>query len=182
MEIEEAKKILKNAHENYLNKEYGVARNLWLKCLNINPDNISLLKSVALTYFHEKDLIHTEKFLKKVLNLNLSEPKVLTMLILVLEDQDKIIEAKEYIQLGLKKKVLDDHWKIKMITMMPIVKLSTQEVEQTRLELEANIDEILSDSNNYQFNINNHIIRPLQFGLSYYQFDNLEINKKCVCF
>ena len=42
------------------------------------------------------------------------------MLILILEDQDKILEAKEFIQLGLKN-VLDHHWKIKMDTMMPII-------------------------------------------------------------
>ncbi len=182
METSEAKKILEDAHKNFLNKNYRDARILWLKCLEINPDNISLLRSIALTYFHEKNLSNTEKYLKKILDLNLSEPRVLSMLIIVLEDQDKILEAKKFIQLGLKKKVLDDYWEIKMQTLMPIVKLNTNEVEQTRLEVESNIDKILSDPNDYQFNLDNHMIRPLQFGLSYDQFDNLKINKKCVRF
>ena len=43
---------------------------------------------------------------------------------------------------------------------MPIVKLNTNEVEQTRLEVESNIDKILSDPNDYQFNLDNHMIRP----------------------
>ena len=182
MKTSEAKKILEDAHKNFLNKNYRDARILWLKCLEINPDNISLLRSIALTYFHEKNLSNTEKYLKKILDLNLSEPRVLSMLIIVLEDQDKILEAKKFIQLGLKKKVLDDYWEIKMQTLMPIVKLNTNEVEQTRLEVESNIDKILSDPNDYQFNLDNHMIRPLQFGLSYDQFDNLKINKKCVRF
>ena len=104
------------------------------------------------------------------------------MLILILEDQDKILEAKEFIKLGLKKKVLDDHWKIKMDTMMPIIKFDNFEVENSRLEVEKNIDKVLEDAFKYKLNIDNQMIRPLQFGLSYDQFDNLELNKKCVKF
>ena len=104
MNKDEAKKTLQKAHQNFLNKKFGLARDLWLKCLKIEPNNISLLRSIALTYFNEQNLEDTEKFLKKILNLNFSEPKALTMLIIVLEDQDKISEAKEFIQLGLKKK------------------------------------------------------------------------------
>ena len=182
MNKEEAKKILETAHKNFLNKNYSTARELWLKCLKINPDNISLLSSIALTYFNEKNLQETENFLKKILDLNFSEPKVLTMLILVLEDQDKILEAKKFIKQGLKKKVLDHHWKIKMDTMMPIIKFDNSEVENSRLEVEKNIDKVLEDALEYKLNIDNQMIRPLQFGLSYDQFDNLELNKKCVKF
>ena len=182
MNKDEAKKILQNAHENFLNKKFSLARDLWLKCLEINPNNISLLKSIALTYFNEQNLQDTEKFLKKILNLNFSEPKVLTMLILVLEDQDKISDAKEFIQLGLKKNVLDHHWRVKMDTMMPIIKFNNLEVENTRLDVEKKIDETLSDPSEYKFNLDTQMIRPLQFGLSYDQFDNLELNKKCIKF
>ena len=45
METSEAKKILEDAHKNFLNKNYRDARILWLKCLEINPDNISLLSN-----------------------------------------------------------------------------------------------------------------------------------------
>ena len=182
MNKDEAKKTLQNAHQNFLNRKFGLARDLWLKCLKIEPNNISLLRSIALTYFNEQNLEDTEKFLKKILNLNFSEPKVLTMLIIVLEDQDKISEAKEFIELGLKKKVIDDHWRIKKDTMMPIIKSSNSDVENIRLDVEKKIDEILSDSSEYKFNIDTQMIRPLQFGLSYDQFDNLELNKKCVKF
>ena len=62
MDKDEAKKILETARENFLNKKYSIARNLWLKCLEINPNNISLLRSIALTYFNEKNLQDTENF------------------------------------------------------------------------------------------------------------------------
>ena len=182
MNKDEAKKILQNAHENFLKKKFSLARDLWLKCLEINPRNISLIKSIALTYFNEQNLQDTEKFLKKILDLNFSEPKVLTMLILVLEDQDKILEAKKFIQLGLKRGVLDDHWRIKMDTMMPIIKSDNLEIKKIRSDVEKKIDNTLNDPYEFKFNIDTHIIRPLQFGLSYDQFDNLELNKKCIKF
>ena len=182
MDKNDAKKILQDGHQNFINKNYSTARELWLKLLEIEPNNISLLNSISLTYYYENKLIDTEKFLKKIIQINLSEPKALSMLILILEQQDKILEAKKFIKLGLSEKVLDKHWEILMQTMSPIIKLSNDEIKKTRLEIEKNIKEVIEDTKEYNFNIDNHLIKPLQFGLSYDQFDNLELNKKCVNF
>tara|TARA_B100001057_G_scaffold390672_1_gene398665 strand:- start:270 stop:1955 length:1686 start_codon:yes stop_codon:yes gene_type:complete len=182
MDKNDAKKILQNGHENFINKNYSAARELWLKLLKIDPNNISLLNSISLTYYYEHNLENTEKFLKKIIKINLSEPKALSMLILILEQQDKILEAKEYIQLGLNQKVLDKYWKIVMQTMNPIIKLSDKEIKKTRLEIEKNIEDVLNDKRDYDLKIDDHLIKPLQFSLSYDQFDNLELNKKCVNF
>ncbi len=182
MDKNNAKKILQNGHQNFINKNYSAARESWLKLLKIEPNNISLLNSISLTYYYEHNLEDTEKFLKKIIKINLSEPKALTMLILILEQQDKISEAKEYIQIGLNQKVLDKHWEIVMQTMSPIIKLSDEEIKKTRLEIEKNIDNVLNDERDYNFKIDDHLIKPLQFSLSYDQFDNLELNKKCVNF
>ena len=182
MDKNNAKKILQNGHQNFINKNYSAARESWLKLLKIEPNNISLLNSISLTYYYEHNLEDTEKFLKKIIKINLSEPKALTMLILILERQDKISEAKEYIQTGLNQKVLDKHWEIVMQTMSPIIKLSDEEIKKTRLEIEKNIDNVLNDERDYNFKIDDHLIKPLQFSLSYDQFDNLELNKKCVSF
>ena len=182
MDKNDAKKILQDGHHNFINKNYSTARELWLKLLEIEPNNISLLNSISLTYYYENKLIDTEKFLKKIIQINLSEPKALSMLILILEQQDKILEAKKFIKLGLSEKVLDKHWEILMQTMSPIIKLSNDEIKKTRLEIEKNIKKVIEDTKEYNFNIDNHLIKPLQFGLSYDQFDNLELNKKCVNF
>ena len=182
MNKNDAKKILQEGHEKFTKKKYSDARDLWLQLLELQPNNISLLNSVCLTYYYENKLEDTEKFLKKIVEINISEPKALSMLILVLEQQDKILEAKEFIKLGLSKKILNGHWKILMQTMSPIIKFSNDEIKETRTEIEKNIDKIINDNNRYNFNIDNHLIKPLQFSLSYDQFNNLVINKKCINF
>ena len=176
----EAKQIFDSAQKNFIEKKFNDARKLWLQLLEFYPKNLSVLRNIALTYFNQKKLFNTEEFLKKIIKINLSEPNALTMLILVLEEQDKILEAKELIQLGLNKNVLNGYWKIKMQTMLPIIKFSKDEIKNSRQEVERDIDNILNDNEEYKFNLDNHMIKPLQFNLSYDQFDNLEINKKCI--
>ena len=176
----EAKQILQNAHTNFINKNYSDARNLWFKLLDQDPKNLSLLNSITLTYFYEKKLTETVNFLKKIIEIKLSAPNALTMLILVLEQQDNIKEAKQFIKLGLEQKILNHHWEIKMKTMIPMIKSSSEELKNLRLEIEKNIENILNDITKYNLNIDEHLIKPLQFSLSYDQFDNLEINRKCV--
>ena len=182
MNKNDQQKIIQEGHENFIKKNYGAARTSWLKLLEIEPKNISLLKSISLTYYYENNLEDTENFLKKIVEINLSEPNALSMLVLVLEQQDKILEAKKFIKLGLSKKVLNSHWEILMKTMNPIIKFSNNEIEKIRLEIEKDIDEIINDHKKYNFNIDTHLIKPLQFSLSYDQFDNLELNKKCINF
>ena len=182
MDKNDAKKLLQDGHQYFINKNYSDAREQWLRLLKIDTQNISLLNGISLTYYYENKLEDTEKFLRKIVDINLSEPKALSMLILILEQQDKISEAKKFIKLGLSKKVLDKHWEILMQTMSPIIKLSNDEIKKTRLEIEKNIKEVIEDTKEYNFNIDNHLIKPLRFGLSYDQFDNLELNKKCVSF
>tara|TARA_B100000900_G_scaffold412006_1_gene432899 strand:- start:186 stop:1871 length:1686 start_codon:yes stop_codon:yes gene_type:complete len=178
----DAKQIFNNAQKNFTDKKFSIARDLWLQILNFYPKNLSVLRNVALTYFYEKKLPSAEEFLKKIISINLSDPNALTMLILILEEQDKISEAKKLIQLGLDKNILDNHWKLKMKTMLPIIKLNKDEVKNSRQDVERNIDNILNDKIEYKFDLDKHLIKPLQFSLSYDQFDNLEINKKCVNF
>jgi hypothetical protein len=104
------------------------------------------------------------------------------MLILVLEEQDKIEEAKQFINIGLNNNLLNDHWKIKKELLIPMIKNDTDEIIKFRSNIDKFIEEILNNQNDYNFNINDHLIKPPQFGLSYDQFDNLEINKKSVTF
>ena len=96
-----------------------------------------------MTYYYENRLEDTEKFLRKIVDINLSEPKALSMLILILEQQDKILEAKKFIKLGLSKKVLNKHWEILMQTMSPIIKLSNDEIKKTRIEIEKKLADLL---------------------------------------
>lgn len=141
-----------------------------------------MLRNISLAYYKQKKFPETEEILIKILEINLKESNALSMLIFVLEEQDKIDEAKKLIKTGLENSILEDHWKVKMNTMIPLVRSDTKTIKKFRLEIENYIDEVANDNKQYNFNINNNLIKPPQFGLSYDQFDNLNINKKCVKF
>jgi protein O-GlcNAc transferase len=176
----EAKKIFNEAQKNFENLNYEKARELWFKILKFYPKNLSLLRNISLTYFNQANFFETENILKKIIKINLKETNALNMLILVLEEQDKIEEAKQFIDIGLNNNLLNDHWKIKKELLIPMIKNDTDEIIKFRSNIDKFIEEILNNQNDYNFNINDHLIKPPQFGLSYDQFDNLEINKKCV--
>jgi len=93
-----AKKIFNEAQKNFESLKYEKARELWFQILEFYPKNLSLLRNISLTYFNQENFFETENILKKIIKINLKEPNALNMLILVLEEQDKIEEAKEFIR------------------------------------------------------------------------------------
>ena len=52
MNKNDQQKIIQEGHENFIKKNYGAARTSWLKLLEIEPKNISLLKSISLSYYY----------------------------------------------------------------------------------------------------------------------------------
>ena len=109
----EAKNKFKLAQKHFEDKVYVKAQKIWLEIHSYYPKNLQVLRNLSLAFYYNKDLEEAEKTLKKIINLNEKEPNVVVMLILILEDQDKLDEAKKYIEFGLKKKLLDLHWEIK---------------------------------------------------------------------
>ena len=175
-----AKKIFNAAQKNFENLKYEEARELWFQILKFYPENLSLLRNISLTYFNQKKFFEAEGVLKKIIKINLKETNALSMLILTLEEQDKVTEAKKFIEIGVDNDLLNDHWKIKKELMIPMIKTDTDEIIKFRSNINKFINKIINSNDDYNFNVRDHLIKPPQFGLSYDQFDNLEINKKCV--
>jgi protein O-GlcNAc transferase len=175
----EAKNKFEIAQKNFENKNYIRAQEIWLEIHSYYPKNLSVLRNLSLTFYYNKDLEETEKILKKIININEKEPNALVMLILILEDQDKLDEAKKYIEFGLTEKLLDPYWKIKKKLMLPTIYENLKDIDNVRNELDQNIEEILSSDQIISLNIDTQLIKPVHFDLSYDQYDNLLINKKC---
>jgi len=117
----EAKNKFKLAQKYFEDKIYLEAQKIWLEIHSYYPKNLQVLRNLSLAFYYNKDLEEAEKTLKKIININEKEPNAVVMLILVLEDQDKLDEAKKYIEFGLKKKLLDSHWEIKKKLMLPTI-------------------------------------------------------------
>ena len=178
----EAKNRFKLAQKYFEDKVYVEAQKIWLEIHSYYPKNLQVLRNLSLAFYHNKDLEEAEKTLKKIININEKEPNVVVMLILILEDQDKLDEAKKYIEFGFKKKLLDPHWEIKKKLMLPTIFSDLKDIDNARNDLNKNIEEILNSDQIIPLSVDTQLIKPVHFDLSYDQYDNLLINKKCVNF
>ena len=88
----DAKNKFELAQKNFENKAYIEAQKIWLEIHNYYPKNLQVLRNLSLAFYYNKDLEDAEKILKKIININEKEPNALVMLILILEDQDKLDE------------------------------------------------------------------------------------------
>ena len=178
----EAKKIFEGAQKKFENKNYKEAQNLWLKILDYYPKNLSVLRNLALAFYHDKSLENAEMMLKKIIKINKKEPQALVMLILILEKQDKTNETKNYIDLGLKENIIDKHWEVKQKLILPTIFEDLQDIDDSRNDLSEYIQDVLDNNKKISLNIDSQLIKPVQFNLSYNQYNNLDLNKKCVKF
>ncbi len=182
MQEADAKNKFEIAQKSFDNKNYKKAQKIWLEIIDYYPKNLSVLRNLSLAFYYDNNLEQTEIILKKIILINKKEPNALTMLILILEDQDKIDEAKEYIDIGLNEKLLDEYWKIKKKLILPTIFKDLRDIDNSRGELEKNIDATLNLDETTFLDIDTQLIKPVQFDLSYNQYDNLKINKKCISF
>ena len=109
----EAKNKFELAQKNFEKKNYIRAQKIWLEIHNYYPKNLQVLRNLSLAFYYNKDFEESEKTLKKIITINEKEINAVVMLIYILEDQDKLEEAKRYVEFGLAKKLLDPHWEIK---------------------------------------------------------------------
>jgi len=176
----EAEKKFRIGQEYYEKKDYLKALNYFFKILKLYPENLSVLRKVALCYFYNKNFGQSELILKKIVKIKKNEPNAILMLINVLEKQDKVDEIIKYINIGTKEKLLDESWLIREKTILPMIFKDKDDVKFSRNQLNQNLNEILSSEKKISLNIDNQLFTPPQFQLSYDEYDNLEINKKCV--
>jgi len=177
----EAENLFKVGQEYYQKKDYLKARTYFYKILELYPENLSVLRKIALCYFYEKNFEQSELIIKKVIKIEFDSNAIL-MLIDVLERQDKVSEIIKWINLGIKEKLLDEKWLIREKTILPKIFKDKDDVKSSRNRLNKNLDEILNSKKKISFDIDGQLFPPPQFYLSYDEYNNLEINKKCVNF
>ena len=89
----EAEKLFKIGQEYYEKKNYLKAQNYFSKILKFNPENLSALRKIALCYFYANKLEQAELILKKIIKIKINEPNAISMLVFILEEQDKVDES-----------------------------------------------------------------------------------------
>jgi len=178
----EAEKLFKIAQENYEKKDYLKAQNCLYKILELYPENLSALINLSLCYFDNKNFEQAELILKKIIKIKINTPNIISQLVIALEKQDKVDETIHYINLGIKEKLLDERWLIAEKIILPMIFKDKDDVKSSRNRLNQNLNEILNSEKKFSLDIDSQLLRPPHFQLSYDEYDNLEINKKCVKF
>ena len=140
----EAEKLFKIAQENYNKKKYLEAQNCLNKILELYPENLSALINLSLCYFDTKNFEQAELILKKIVKIKINIPNVLSQLIIILEKQDKIDEAINYIKLGIEEKILDERWLIREKIILPMIFKDKDDVKSSRNRLDENLNKILN--------------------------------------
>jgi len=178
----EAEKLFKIAQENYEKKDYLKTQNCLYKILELYPENLSALINLSLCYFNTKNFEQAELILKKIIKIKINAPNIILQLVIVLEKQDKVDEAIHYINLGIKEKILDETLFIREKIILPAIFKDKDDIKFFRNRLNQNLNEILNSKKKISLDIDNQMLKPPHFELSYDEYDNLEINKKCVKF
>ena len=178
----EAEKLFKIAQENYEKKDYLKAQNCLYKILELYPENLSALINLSLCYFNTKNFEQAELILKKIIKIKINAPNIILQLVIVLEKQDKVDEAIHYINLGIKEKILDETLFIREKIILPAIFKDKDDIKFFRNRLNQNLNEILNSKKKISLDIDNQMLKPPHFELSYDEYNNLEINKKCVKF
>jgi predicted O-linked N-acetylglucosamine transferase (SPINDLY family) len=178
----EAEKLFKIAQENYEKKDYLKTQNCLYKILELYPENLSALINLSLCYFDNKNFEQAELILKKIIKIKINAPNIILQLVIVLEKQDKVDEAIHYINLGIKEKILDERLFIREKIILPAIFKDKDDIKFFRNRLNQNLNEILNSKKKISLDIDNQMLKPPHFELSYDEYDNLEINKKCVKF
>ena len=140
----EAEKLFKIGQENYEKKDYLKAQNYFSKVLELYPENLSALRNLALCYFYTKNFEQAELILKKIIKIKINEPNAISMLVEVLDKQDKVDETIQYINLGIKEKLLDERWLIREKIILPMIFKDKDDVKFSRNRLNQNLNEILN--------------------------------------
>ena len=99
------KKKFLDGVEKFKKGKFKEAKDNFEKILLKNPENINILENLALTNYYLKNLDDCEIILKKIIKLENNSKKSFGFLLKVLREQDKVVELKNYIDEGLKKKV-----------------------------------------------------------------------------
>ena len=140
----EAENFFKIGQEYYKKKDYQKAVNYFSKILKLYPENLSVLRKIALCFFYGKSFEQAELILKKIIKIKINEPNAILMLLNVLEKQDKVNEIIKYINLGIKEKLLDESWLISEKIGLPMIFKDKDDAKSSRNRLDQNLNEILN--------------------------------------
>ena len=170
--------LFKKGVENYKNKNFSKAKEIFEKVLNNNSKNFSILENLSLVYHELKMYSEAENTLKKIIKLGKKDIRVFNFLFKVLKEQDKMDELEEFINLGIKEVNLNKRYNFIRYLIFPQINIDNKEIVSRRNRIENFIDKFNESEEVANLDIDKEVIDCPTFYYSYDQFDNLNLNKK----
>ena len=181
--FEESKKYFLEGIELYSKGKYEEAVTKFIKSLDLEPDRPSILLNLSKTYYKLDDHVKAEEKLEKIFSLVGFEDEKKEAFRLILEiytkqnNVEKILFNKKRItanNLGNKLNYL------KHSLFYPSFFNSKEEIDIARDNIIENIDNLLNSKDCPKLDLENEMLDPINFRLTYDGKPNLDIYKKLV--
>ena len=175
----EAKNFFNKALEYYKEKKFDLVEVNFEKALELFPNRTSILENLASIYYINKKYKKADSTLLKLEKLGLKKEKFDKLKFYVLKKLKRYDELFIFLKNKDDFKDIDKKIYVEGKLLHPFFFKNNQEIENSRLNLEMNINDLEKDKN-LTLNLENEMIDPPIFNSSYDQYESLEFNKKIV--
>ena len=179
MSEQEAKKIFDSAIKYYNDKNYSLAEKNFEQALKLVPKRLSILDNLALIYFINSKYEKSLETINELLKLEVKEKKIIDLKFKLLLILGKTKELQKFIDDYLIKNTESSKYKIIRNLIYPNFFDDQKQIDEFRTEFIKSLDKV-KDFKNTRLKIDNEMIDPPIFSLSYDQYENIDINKKIV--
>ena len=181
MSEQEAKKFFNSGVKFFNERNYVLAEKNFEEALNLVPGRLSILDNLASIYFINSKYEKSLEVIDKLLKLNVKEKKIIILKYKILTILGKTKELQKFIEENLVNNNNDDGLKYKIIKefIYPNFFEDQKQINESRNNFIKSLDK-LSSFEKIQLDINQELIDPPIFNLSYDQYENKDINKKIV--
>ena len=179
MSEQEAKKIFDSAIKYYNDKNYSLAEKNFEQALKLVPKRLSILDNLALIYFINSKYEKSLETINELLKLEVKEKKIIYLKFKLLLILGKTKELQKFIDDYLIKNTESSKYKIIRNLIYPNFFDDQKQIDEFRTEFIKSLDKV-KDFKNTRLKIDNEMIDPPIFSLSYDQYENIDINKKIV--
>ncbi len=179
MSDNDAKKFFEKALGYYKEEKFDLVEKNFEEALKLAPNRISVLENLASVYFKNKKFKKAKKTLEHLDHLGIENDKISELKFYILKNLHQFEELKNLLKQKNYFKTINKKIYVNSKLLYPVFFKNTDEIDNERLELFKNIEELKKEKN-LHLSLEGEKIEPPIFNISYDQYENLEINNKIV--
>ena len=179
MSEQEAKKFFDLGIKYFNEKKYFLAEKNFENALQLAPTRSSILDNLASVYFINSKYEKSLEIIDKLLKLNVKEKKIIDLKFKLLSILGETKKLQKFIDDYLIKNSGSSKFKIIRNLIYPKFFENQKQIDEHRVDFIKSLNKVINFKK-IELNIDNDIIDPPVFSLSYDQYENIDINKKIV--